>query len=105
MAAHEIEWAEPGEVGRTPEQAIGPLRRAHEAACKAEGCSLEALTVLSAQNDPYRVDTLAGHIAGAWFAEVIGDRRLHLRGCHYVALGRIKPNGVPYTSEDSDWSW
>ncbi len=33
------------------------------------------------------------------------ERRIHLRGLHYALLGRPKPNGLPYTNTDADWTW
>jgi len=46
------------------EAAAGPLRRALLEAADEAGCSMNDLTVLSVQNDPYRVDTPAGHRDG-----------------------------------------
>jgi hypothetical protein len=54
---------------------IGPLRQALEDAAYQSGCSMSSLTVLSAQRDPYRLDTPAGHRDSAWFAEMV-DRFL-----------------------------
>ncbi|MEQ1953593.1 hypothetical protein [Mesorhizobium sp. CN2-181] len=75
--------------------------------------TLNDLTVLAAQNDPYRVDTPAGHRDAQWFLEqfekAIGAREsIHLRGLHYaiVARGDVKkPNGQLYRNTDADWSW
>jgi hypothetical protein len=91
---------------------VGPLRQVLQAA-RENGVSMADLTVLAAQNDPYRVDTPAGHRDGQWFAEqfnaVIGNRsQLHLRGVHYGIISRggiIKPNGKPYHNTDEDWTW
>jgi hypothetical protein len=79
------------------------------AALEIHGGSLKDLTVLSPQNDPFRVDTEVGHRDGAWLANtltrlgVTGQR--HLRGLHYVQIGQPKPNGLPYTNTDRDWQW
>ncbi len=84
------------------------LKTRLEAECEREGVSLGALTVLANQNDPYRADTPAGRIDGAWFAEQIGDRTTHLRGLHYSLVVRgdvLKPNGRPYVNSFADWSW
>ena len=85
------------------------LRDVLEDAAKEEGCSLGALTVLADQNDPFRCSTPAGHRDGQWFAgtanRLIGDRRIHLRGFHYAALGVTKPNGAVYENNDADWVW
>jgi ComEC/Rec2-related protein len=74
----------------------------------AAGQSMQGLTVLAVQNDPYRVDTRAGHRDGEWLAmqaEALGDRRIHLRGLHYMVIGRVKPDGKPYTNTEEDWLW
>lgn len=42
------------------------LRATLEAAMEADGLSMKDLTVLSPQNDPFRVDTPAGHRDGEW---------------------------------------
>ena len=82
-----------------------PLR----AELQAVGGSLKSLTVLAAKNDPYRQDTEAGHRDGQWLRDQISLLRLstpqHLRGLHYVLLGRIKPNGLPYVNNEADWVW
>ena len=63
-----------------------------ELSSKRSGGSLKDLTVLAPQNDPYRVDTPAGHRDGAWLADTLarlgactGQR--HLRGLHYILIG------------------
>ena len=72
------------------------------------------LTVLSAQVDPYRLDTPAGHRDGRWVAEHLrralkrSTAKIHWRGLHYaiVSLGDVrKPNGEPYANNDDDWTW
>jgi hypothetical protein len=93
------------------DQANGsPLRRTLLAAAVEEGCSMKDLTVLAVQNDPFRIDTDAGHRDGAWLATTaqdlgLGNRTIHLRGLHYMLLGRPKPNGDAYANTDADWSW
>jgi hypothetical protein len=76
------------------------------------GYGMGELTVLAIQNDPYRVDTPAGHRDAAWFREQIdrfaSDARIHLRGLHYQissAADVILPNGLPYTNTDDNWTW
>src|SRR5262245_53972241 len=88
------------------------LRSILEDACAKLGCSLNALTVLSNQRDPFRVDTPANHRDGSWLAEQagrhgLGERKIHLRGLHYLLLSAeaVKPNGLPYTNTDTDWEW
>ena len=89
------------------------LRQALDTAItEAEGrkLSMKDLTVLAPQNDPFRLDTAAHHRDGAWLAMTarelgLGDRRIHLRGLHYMVIGRPKPDGQPYTNTDADWLW
>ncbi len=86
------------------------LRAVMEQAQSEDGCSAKALTVLAPQNDPFRLDTPARHRDGAWLAITarelgLGDRKIHLRGLHYMVIGRPKPDGTPYTNTDSDWLW
>ena len=88
------------------------LRPTLEAACEEAGLGLGALTVLAAQNDPFRVDTPSGHRDGEWLAvhaaELgLGDRVIHLRGLHYMLVSGevVKPNGDPYRNNETDWVW
>jgi hypothetical protein len=88
----------------------GPLRRLLEETAASEGLPMKALTVLATQNDPFRVDTPAGHRDGVWLAMTarelgLGDRKIHLRGLHYMVLGRPKPDGAAYANTDQDWTW
>src|SRR5829696_7185935 len=90
-----------------------PLRQALDAAiADANGSklSLKDLTVLAPQNDPFRLDRPAAHRDGGWLAITardlgLGDRKIHLRGLHYMVIGRPKPDGNPYTNTDADWLW
>jgi hypothetical protein len=87
---------------------VGNLRSVIEKACEKAGCGLSNLTVLSAQVDPYRLDTASGHRDGRWVADQLGSARIHWRGLHYmiVARGNVrKPNGEVYRNIDSDWVW
>lgn len=89
---------------------LSPLRSTLGAAAAETGCPLKALTVLAPQNDPFRIDTPARHRDGEWLAITarelgLGTRRIHLRGLHYMVLGRPKPDGVPYANTDDDWDW
>jgi hypothetical protein len=85
------------------------LRQLLAETAKELGCGLGDLTVLATQNDPFRVDTPARHRDGAWLAQQVEElgivARVHLRGLHYVVIGRIKPDGLPYTNTESDWLW
>lgn len=88
----------------------GPLRTALDKVIAEQGCSLKDLTVLATQNDPFRVDTQARHRDGEWLAITardlgLGDRKIHLRGLHYMVIGRLKPDGTPYRNTDADWLW
>lgn len=62
---------------------------------------MKSLTVLAPQNDPFRVDTPAGHRDAQWLTDKINDLGLtgprHLRGLHYALIGQTKPNGLPST--------
>src|SRR5580700_7624287 len=67
------------------------LRRVLEEACAQHDVSLKDLTVLSAQVDPYRMDTPAGHRDGEWLKEQLDrlygpTRRAHWRGLHYAIV-------------------
>jgi hypothetical protein len=87
---------------------VGPLRALLDRTRVAHGCTLGDLTVLAPQNDPMRVDTPAGHRDGAWLAmhaETLGDRRIHLRGLHYMLLGKEEPSGGTYSNTQADWGW
>jgi hypothetical protein len=89
------------------------LRQAlDDAIAEANGSklSMKDLTVLAPQNDPFRVDTPSGHRDGAWLAITatelgLGDRKIHLRGLHYMVIGRQKPDCTPYTNTEADWMW
>jgi hypothetical protein len=92
------------------DRATVELRQTLEAAATAAGRPLEQLTVLDRANDPFRVDTPARHRDGGWLATTardlgLGDRRIHLRGLHYMVIGRPKPDGTPYANNDKDWNW
>jgi hypothetical protein len=91
----------------------GVLRSILETARAKAGCGLSDLTVLSAQVDPYRLDTASGHRDGKWLAKqldrAIGKkRRIHWRGLHYALVSTsnlVKPNGEIYRNTDEDWNW
>jgi hypothetical protein len=91
----------------------GPLRFTIDQACAEARCSANALTVLAAQNDPFRVDTPARRRDGEWLAMHadrlgLGHRRIHLRGLHYMLVSSsalVKPDSSPYTNTDEDWTW
>ena len=76
---------------------------------------LADLTVLSSQNDPFRLDTPAFHEAGRWLRDqmqacrLLGrGRPIHNRGIHYaiVARGDVRlPSGKPYVNDADCWSF
>jgi hypothetical protein len=87
-----------------------PLRAALDATMAEHGGTLADLTVLDKANDPFRVDTPARHRDGQWLADTarelgLGDRRIHLRGLHYMLIGRPKPDGTAYANTAKDWEW
>jgi hypothetical protein len=103
---------------RDPEQAVklnghGVLRSIIENAREELGYGLGELTVLSAQVDPYRLDTPSGHRDGAWAAKQLNrlvgrSKQIHWRGLHYVVVAKgneRKPDGEVYRNTDDDWVW
>jgi hypothetical protein len=92
---------------------FGVLRAILETAREKAGCGLGDLTVLSAQVDPYRLDTPSGHRDGQWIAEqfdrvVKRGKKIHWRGLHYALVSTTnltKPNGEAYRNTDDDWTW
>jgi hypothetical protein len=93
---------------------FGVLRSVLEGAREKAGCGLGDLTVLSAQVDPYRLDTPAGHRDGEWVAGQLkrvlkrSAARIHWRGLHYaiVVRGNVrKPDGEIYRNTNEDWEW
>lgn len=91
----------------------GVLYHEIEVAAAATGHSICDLTVLSPQNDPYRLDTTEGHELGLWFADQLArfvqpHRRVHLRGLFYliVVAGDVeKPDGQVFTNTHDNWVW
>ena len=91
----------------------GALRLQLESACRANGCCQSALTVLSTQVDPYRLDTPANHRDATWLAEQLersfGSKNTHWRGLHYSLVMRKrpvkKPDGSAFENTEEDWIW
>ena len=86
----------------------GALRRVIVGAVEASGLEMDALTVLARGNDPYRLDTPAGHRDGKWLADCMASGHIHLRGLHYriVATGNIRmPNGQLYVNNEQCWNF
>jgi hypothetical protein len=79
------------------------------------GLGLAELTVLSPQNDPFRLDTRSNHKNGQWFRErmdecglLSGVGTIHNRGIHYaiVSLGdAVRPDGKPYINDADCWAF
>jgi hypothetical protein len=75
--------------------------------------ALADMTVLSAQRDPYRLDTSANRRDGQWFVDQVtrllsSTATIHLRGLHYVLVSAadvLKPNGTLYRNTDKDFQW
>lgn len=87
-----------------------PLRQALDTVIAERGGSLKDLTVLAQQRDPFRLDTPANHKLGEWLAATarnigLSNRKIHLRGLHYMVIGQPKPDGSPYANTDEDWEW
>lgn len=103
---------ERGVTAPGPSADRSPLRRLLEDTAVEQCCSMKDLTVLAVQNDPFRIDTPAGHRDGEWLAmnaERLGlaDRTIHLRGLHYALVtdAPAKPNGGTYRNTEADWEW
>lgn len=99
-----------GEKVETSISDQSPLRRVLAEAMIEHGLTMKALTVLEKTSDPFRIDTPGSHRDGSWFATAVrdlgfDDRTIHLRGLHYMILGRTKPDGAPYTNTAKDWAW
>lgn len=90
--------------------AESPLRQTIQAAAVRADVSMKALTVMSDQTDPYRLDVPSNHRDGKWLADAwatlgLGDRTIHNRGLHYALLGQPKPDGSLYVSDDDSWTF
>jgi len=89
----------------------GVLYQEIEAAAAESMRPVKDLTVLSPQNDPYRLDTTIGHELGKWLADQIlhlvkPQDRVHLRGLFYriVAAGNVrKPDGEVFANTHDNW--
>jgi len=107
----------------------GVLRQTINQARDESGLTLDALTVLDPDLDPYRFDRPAGHALGHWFADQVArfvapGRAIHLRGLHYAIVAAAdvakptigpgsqrggakggKAGGSLYRNTDDDWEW
>lgn len=59
------------EASKADANRTGPLRHVLENAATIGRYSMKELTVLAVQQDPYRLDTPAGHRDAAWLAKTI----------------------------------
>jgi hypothetical protein len=89
-----------------------PLRQQVDEAIAANGTKITMidLTVLAPQNDPFRLDRPSAHRDGEWLAVTaqrlgLGQRKIHLRGLHYMIIGQTKPEGTSYANTEADWEW
>ena len=99
-------------------KALPLSERLHELADITD-LSMDDLTVLSPQNDPYRLDTPAHHRNGEWLRKQMevcglirpsGDfaRPIHNRGIHYAIFmnGAIRPdNKQPFRNDADGWGF
>ena len=86
------------------------LRAALTAAMAEHGCTMDGLTVLDKANDPFRVDTPAGHRDGGWLAALAESWGSATGPCVSAACttpGSVgpKPDGEPYSNTEKDWLW
>lgn len=84
-----------------------PLAKAHE----TSGYTMGDMTVGDKNADPFRLDTQSWHARGNWIGELLaeidpsGTRTIHVRGLHYAAIGRTKPDGSTYANTDKNHGW
>jgi hypothetical protein len=77
-----------------------------QAAMSETGRSMDALTVMSGDADPYRIDTPSKHRDAQWFAAqverfVASDKRIHVRGVFYACVSAgdvVKPDGEAFAN-------
>jgi hypothetical protein len=78
------------------------------------GATLDELTVLARDNDPFRQDRDEGHKLGRWLRATLEDmgfavgedgRKIHNRGLHYLLIGQRKPDGQVYENNERTWKW
>ena len=76
---------------------------------RTTGHTLKQLSVVSENNDPYRLDTPSNHRLGEWLKTQMADlpTPIHFRGLHYALVTRapVKPNGQTYANTAEDWFW
>jgi hypothetical protein len=112
-----LAYCDPAKEAFQPQGVLGQKLRE---LCEAQNCSMNALTVLASDNDPYRWDTKRAHLLGQWFKEMV-DRFVpryaivHLRGMHYrisSAADVLRPSypnrclqWVPYVNDFPNWQF
>ena len=78
------------------------------------GYTLDELTVLAKDNDPYRQDRSEGHKLGQWLRGTLeamgfevgeGGRTIHNRGLHYLLIEQARPDGSVYENDEKTWKW
>lgn len=92
---------------------VSSLREILEDAIAEHGGSMKDFTVLSAQNDPFRLVKPENEGQGRWFADWYARLpkrgRGHLRDCHYsITSGFENPtrhDGKPYVNDDAGWTY
>ena len=89
----------------------GPLAAVVREAMAETGRPLADLMVMSAERDPYRMDTPAKHRDAQWFAAQVArfiapERRIHIRGVFYACVSAAAltlPDGAPFkNNEDTE---
>jgi hypothetical protein len=89
-------------------QPQGVLGQKLQELCIARNCSMNALTVLASDNDPYRWDTERGHLIGQWFKEMVdrfvpGIATVHPRGIHYRISSAADVQRPTYPNRCLQW--
>jgi hypothetical protein len=78
------------------------------------GWTLDDLTVLARDNDPFRQDRSEGHELGQWLRGTLeamgfevgeGGRTIHNRGLHYLLIGQARLDGSVYQNSEGEWKW
>jgi hypothetical protein len=91
----------------------GPLAQALFKASMETRRSLEDLSVLNKDSDPYRIDTDGKREAGRWFADQVArfvapDRRIHVRGVFYAVVSAgdvMRPDGSLFINDTKNEAW
>jgi hypothetical protein len=66
----------------------------------------DALTVMAKHRDPFRLEKYRPE--AEWFAAQVAkvpQLPIHVRGCHYAAIGSTKPDGTTYANTDANAQW